>query len=127
MDFEKHWLWPHDPQNALQGSDTGLRMAAEFWYEPTPTTMAVFEASISTIATNHSMRAAFGFRVLQEQFYFGPEIAYFGSDGYRHLRLGGHFTALKTERIEWSAAGGWAGDSGGRVSPYARLGLFQRL
>ena len=89
--------------------------------------MAALDASLSSIATNHSARAAFGWRVLDDQFYFGPEIAYFGSDGYRHLRLGGHLTGLKTDNSQWSVAGGWAGDSDGRASPYVRLGLMQKL
>jgi hypothetical protein len=58
--------------------------------------------------------------------YVGPEIQYFGSDGYRHLRLGAHVTSLKTDDIEWSAAGGWAEDSQGRASPYLRLNLLKR-
>jgi Cellulose biosynthesis protein BcsS len=56
-----------------------------------------------------------------------PEIAYFGSDGYRHFRLGGHLTGLKTDRSQWSAAAGWARDSDGISSPYVRLGLMQKL
>jgi hypothetical protein len=58
--------------------------------------------------------------------YVGPEIQYFGSDGYRHLRLGAHVPSLKTDDIEWSAAGGWAEDSQGRASPYLRLNLLKR-
>ena len=37
-----------------------MRVATDLWYEPTPTTMAALEASLSTIATNHSARVAFG-------------------------------------------------------------------
>jgi hypothetical protein len=58
--------------------------------------------------------------------YVGPEIQYFGSDGYRHLRLGVHITSMKTEDIEWSAACGWARDSERRASPYVRLNIMKR-
>ena len=45
----------------------------------------------------------------------------------RHnTRLGGHFTALKTGANERSVAGGWARDSDGRSSPYARMGMTVR-
>ena len=37
-----------------------------------------------------------------------------------------HVTSLKTGRIEWSAAGGWAIDTDNRASPYLRLGFMQR-
>jgi hypothetical protein len=126
-DFEHHRLWPNDPANSLQGYAFGLRVAAEFWYEPSPTTMAALEASLSTIATNHFARVAYGWRVLDDQFYLGPEFAFIGADGYRHVRLGAHMTGLKIDNYEWSAAGGLARDSEGRSSPYARLGLLQRL
>jgi hypothetical protein len=111
----------------LRGHAFGLRFAAEFWYEPTPATMAAMDASLSSIATNHAARIAFGWRVLDQQFYFGPETAFIASDGYRHWRLGGHFTSLKVSNHEWSAAGGWARDSQGRSSLYARLGLLHKL
>ena len=125
LDAESHRLWPDDPANRLRGRSNGLRMIGEFWYEPTPTTMAAGDASLSSIATNHTLRLAFGWRVL-DQFYFGPETQYFGSDGYRHIRIGGHFTALKTGANEWLAAGGWARDSDGHSSPYVRLGTVMR-
>ncbi len=125
-DIEQHRLWPDDPGNNLRGHAVGLRVAFDIWYEPTATTMAAMDASLSSIATNNSMRLAFGWRVLDNQFYFGPEIAVFSSEGYRHLRLGAHFTAMKTGGTEWTAAGGWAGDSDGRASPYVRLGILQR-
>lgn len=129
LDLERHKLWPNDPGNRLRGSDIGARFALELWYEPTPATMMVGELSLSTIATNNSARVAYGWRVLEELiggFYFGPELQYFASDGYRHLRLGAHVTGLKTEGYEWSAAGGLAQDSEGRSSPYLRLGVVTR-
>ena len=125
LDFETHWLWPDDPNNRLRGHDTGLRFAAEFWYEPTPTTMAAGDASLSTIASKNTLRLAYGWRLL-EQFYFGPETQFYGADGYRQWRVGGHFTALKTAENEWLAAGGWARDSAGLSSPYVRLGVTMR-
>ena len=125
LDVERHRLWPDDPSSRLRGHNSGLRFATEFWYEPSATTMLAGDAALSSIATQQSLRLAFGWRML-DQFYFGPETQYFGSDGYRHWRLGGHFTALKTGDNEWLAAGGWARDSDGRSSPYVRLGVTMR-
>jgi hypothetical protein len=127
LDLEQHRLWPDDPFNTLQGRSFGLRMSVDLWYEPTPSTMAAMDATLSSIANSHSARAAIGWRVIDEQFYFGPEIAFFASEAYRHVRLGGHFTAMKTGNTEWTAAGGWARDSDGQSSPYVRLGLMKKL
>ena len=129
-DFEKHKLWPDDPANKLVGSAIGVRLSAEFWYEPTPMTVAIGDVSLSSIATNNSARLAYGWRVFDgilEGFYVGPEIQYFGSDGYKHLRLGGHITGLKTNDQQWSAAVGWAQDSDNRASLYVRLGLMSKV
>jgi hypothetical protein len=130
LDIERHFLWPDDPGNRLRGSNFGLRAAIETWTEPTATTMVVSELSLSTIATNWSARVAAGWRVLEDMFedgiYIGPEVQHFGQDGYRHTRFGAHFTGLKAENYEWSAAAGWARDSDRTSSPYVRLNISTR-
>jgi cellulose biosynthesis protein BcsS len=126
-DIEQHRLWPNDPSSSLRGHDFGLRMGFDLWYEPTAHTMAAMDGSLSSIATNQSARVAFGWHVFDDQFYLGPETAYFGSDGYRHFRLGFHLTGLKTDNSQWSVAGGWARDSDGVSSPNVRLGLMQKM
>jgi hypothetical protein len=124
-DFEYHRLYPDDPSNHLRGHSWGLRFASEFWYEPTPSTMIAGDATLASASTNYGARLAYGWLVL-DQFYLGPETQYYGGDGYRQIRLGGHLTALKTGTNEWSVAGGWARDSDGRFSPYARMGMTVR-
>jgi len=124
-EIQRNRLWPDDPGNRLRGSKFGLRFAVELWNEPSATTMAAADASLSSIATNYSARVAFGWRVL-DQFYAGPETQVYGGDGYRQLRFGVHFTSFKTGDSEWSAAGGWAIDSDNRSSPYLRLGFMER-
>jgi Cellulose biosynthesis protein BcsS len=131
-EWQHHNLWPDDPGNRLRGKDFGLRVAAELWYEPTPLTLIAGDVSLGTVATSQSARLAFGWRVADEifngdGFYIGPETQVSDSDGYRHWRLGTHITSLKTEATEWSAALGYARDSGGRSSPYVRLNLASRL
>jgi len=130
FDFERHKLWPDDPGNRLQGSAVGIRFAAEFWTEPTATTMIAASLSLSSIATSNSGRLAYGWRVCEDMFedgfYIGPEAQYFGADGYRHLRLGVHITELKAENYEWSAGLGFARDSDGAAGPYVRIGFNVR-
>ena len=128
-EIQRHRLRPDDPDNRLRGISYGLRVAAEIWCEPTPNTMIAGDVALSSIATSNAARVAYGWRVLEEMLgglYVGPEIQYFGSDGYRHTRLGVHITSMKTEDTEWSAAVGWARDSGGRSSPYVRLSILTR-
>ena len=129
-EFQKHLLSPDDVANRLRGNSFGLRLAVELWYEPTPQTMLAADVSLSSIATSNSARVGYGWRVFDELLgglYVGPEIQYFGSDGYRHLRLGAHITSMKTDDVEWSAALGWAEDSQRRASAYLRLNALKRL
>lgn len=126
-DLERHWLWPDDPSNNLRGRSRGLRVAAEFWYEPTPSTLAAMDFTMATASASAYLRVAVSRRVIDEQFYFGPEIALFGTDRYRQFRVGGHFTAMKTGNMEWTAAGGWALDSDRQSSPYVRLNMSQKM
>ena len=96
-DWQRHKLWPDDPGNHVRGVQLGLRMAVETWTEPTPETMVATELSISSLATQWTGRVAAGWRVLdaifEDGFYAGPEVQYFGADGYRHLRIGAHLTS----------------------------------
>ena len=99
-EIQNHYLRPDDSAKRLRGYSYGLRVAAEAWYEPTAETMIAADVSLSSIATSNSARAAYGWRVLEEMLggiYSGPEFQYFGSNGYRHSRLGMHVTSMKTE------------------------------
>lgn len=103
-EWQRHKLWPDDPGNRLRGLNFGVRMATELWYEPTRDSLIVGDASLSSLATSHAARIAYGWRVgeelLTDGVYIGPEAQYFGSDGYRHQRIGLHITSMKTEATE---------------------------
>jgi hypothetical protein len=130
-EWQRHKFWPDDPDNRLRGTSFGLRISGELWYEPTRDSLIAGDVSLSTITTSESARIGFGWRVAEDLFtdgvYIGPEAQYFGSDGYRQRRIGLHITSMKTEAVEWSAAGGLARDSDGRSSVYFRLGLSQKI
>lgn len=123
-EFQNNRLWPDDPGNRLRGHAVGLRFGINLWAEPTPATMAAGDASLSTIGSNYSARAAFGWKLFN-RFYAGPETQVYGGDGYAQVRFGAHLTSLKTGDTEWSAGGGWAVDSERNGSLYLRLGLLQ--
>src|SRR5262245_36297447 len=80
LDLQNHRLTPDDPTASSRGGYVGLRVNAEVWYEPTPTTMVAADAMVSTIGRSYNARAAFGWRVL-ERFYLGPEV-----QGFRRRR-----------------------------------------
>ena len=122
LDLQNHQLNPDDPGSKLRGKDTGLRVAFDFWTEPTPLTMFAADGSVSTIVNSYSARAAYGWRAFG-RFYAGPEVQAFASDNYSQQRVGLHITSLKFWNLEWSAATGYARDSDRRSSAYVRLGI----
>ena len=70
-------------KSACVANSIGLRMAVEFWYEPSPNSMVAADASLSSIATSNSARIAYGWRVFEEMLggvYLGPD--------HRIFRLG---------------------------------------
>ncbi len=125
LDIKNDVTAPDDPSNRLHGTSAGARVAANLWYEPTPATMLAADASLTTIATGYSARAAYGWK-LRDWFYLGPEAQTFACTGYSALRLGAHVTGLKTGQFEWSAAAGWSEDSDRLSGLYLRLGILTR-
>jgi hypothetical protein len=126
LDLKNHRLTPDDPSAGLRGGYAGLRAGVELWYEPSASTMAAADASVSTIGPSYSVRAAFGWRLF-DRFYLGPETAAFASNGnYRQVRAGLHLTGFKTATLEWSAGLGWANDTDRRSSLYGKIGLIAR-
>jgi hypothetical protein len=123
LDIKNDVTSPYDPSSRLHGTAVGVRTAVNLWFEPTPTTMVAADASLTSIITGYSARAAYGWR-MEDWFYLGPEAQTFACIGYSQLRFGDHLTGFKTELWEWSAAAGWSTDSDHRSSPYLRLGVL---
>jgi hypothetical protein len=125
LDIKNDVTAPYDPSSRLHGTSAGVRIAANLWFEPTPSTMIAADASLTSIAIGYSARAAYGWK-LNDWFYLGPEAQTFACTGYSQVRFGAHMTGLKTGQFEWSAAAGWSGDSDRRSSLYLRLGVLTR-
>jgi hypothetical protein len=125
IDVESHRLSPNDPFNNLRGQHAGLRVGGDFWSEPVNAFMVTASASAATVGSNIWTRVAAGWRAF-DCVWIGPEVQMFGDGHYRELRAGGHVTAFRTGRFEWSAGFGYAVDSDHRAGPYGRIGLLTR-
>jgi hypothetical protein len=125
LDLQNHRLSPDDPSSRLRGTDAGFRVAADYWFEPTLKTMVAANGSVSTIVNSYDARAAYGWKI-GDRFYIGPEAQMFASDGYKQWRIGAHITGLRTQRVEWTLASGFAEDSDRKTGAYFRLGMMTR-
>ena len=136
LDWQRHKLLPDDPTAGLRGNYVGLKAAVELWHQPSPTAMLAADVAATTVGPSYSARLAYGWRLL-DQFYAGPEISGFTSNGnYQQVRAGIHVTGLNFSKFsrnymawlnyEWSAGLGFASDSDHRHSLYGRVSVIMR-
>ncbi len=125
LDLQNHRLSPDDPANSLRGNHAGLRVAADLWWEPTPTLMLASSISGSTIGNSFGIRGAAGWRVM-DRFWAGPEVETLGDEVYRQYRIGAHLTSLKFATFEWSLGAGYVEDNSHRTGLYGRISLLTR-
>ncbi|MGZ5804291.1 MAG: cellulose biosynthesis protein BcsS [Xanthobacteraceae bacterium] len=121
LDIQHHRLKPDDLANSVRGTHAGLRIGADFWWEPTATTMTNAGVSFATVGTGYWARLAYGWRAF-DRIYIGPEALALGDDTYHQWRVGVHATAFKTGDFEWSLGTGYVSDSDHRSGPYGRVG-----
>jgi hypothetical protein len=118
-------LSPNDPGARLHGLYLGGQFAADVWYEPTAYSMISVNGMLASIGPTGSLRVAFGTRFLDRMF-IGPETGAIWCGNFEEYQFGAHITALRTDKLEWSAATGWAFTSDHRESPYFRIGVNTR-
>ena len=99
-------LSPYDPGSLLHGFYSGAQLAADVWYQPTPTSMVALNGTIASIAAIGTMRAAVGWQ-FSEPFFVGPEAQALWCIDYQQWRLGAHVTGYRIDGLDWSAAAGW--------------------
>lgn len=125
LDLQSHAFLPDDPNNPMRGHSGGLRLAGDFWWEPTAQTMAQGWATWSSADKSYVVRGALGWRPF-DWFYVGPEAQFLGDGEYRQFRFGVHVTAWRSGRFEWSAGAGLAREQGVDAGAYVRLGMLAR-
>lgn len=115
-------LSPNDPGARLHGFHVGGQFATDVWWEPTSYSMISVNGTLASIGPTGSLRVALGTRLLDRMF-FGPEIEEIWCGNFEQYEIGVHITALRADRLEWSAGSGLAVTSDHRESPYFRIGV----
>jgi hypothetical protein len=119
---QNYQLSPNDPGARLHGRYFGAQAAADIWYEPTAYSMIALNSTLASIGPTGSLRIAVGTRFLDRMF-IGPETEEIWCGNFEEYQFGVHVTALRTDKLEWSAATGIAFTSDHRDGPYFRLGV----
>lgn len=108
VEAEDQSIAPRDPNNEVQGSEVGLRLAAETWYDFGVRWYASADASYGTAFQEYWSLARIGFRV-RPKLSLGLEGGALGNEEYAVGR-GGGFVRVNVQALEITLSGGFTGD-----------------
>ena len=98
-----------DPGNPVVGTGVGLKVAGNFYANPTDRTMVSAYGSYSTKFNAYYSRFRVGYMVA-DGVYIGPEALFLGDDFFRQYRVGAHLTGLTFGPVQMSLAAGYVRD-----------------
>jgi len=117
-------IQPRDPNNSVQGSEIGLRLVAETWYDVASRWFVSADAIYGTAFQQYWSRARVGFRV-RPKLSVGLEGGAVGNEEYDAGR-GGGFVRLDVRKLEVTLSGGFTGDYlMDDPSGYISLGVYR--
>ena len=126
IEAEDQNIEPRDPNNRVQGSELGLRLVVETWYDIAPRWFASADASYGTAFQQYWSRARIGFRAWPK-LSFGLEGGALGNEEYDAGR-GGGFVRLDVRKLEVTLSGGFTGDYlMDDPSGYVSLGVYRKF
>jgi Cellulose biosynthesis protein BcsS len=124
IEAEDQRIVPHDPNNAVQGTEIGLRLVAETWYDISSRWFVSAYASYGTAFQEYWSQARIGFRV-RPKLSLGLEGGALSNEGYDAGR-GGGFVRVNFRKLEATLSGGFTGDYlMDNPSGYVALGFYR--
>jgi hypothetical protein len=124
IEAEDQHISPHDPNNSVQGSAIGLRLAMETWADLSPRLFVSADASYGTAFQEYCALARIGFRV-RPRLALGIEGGALGNEEYSAGK-GGGFARVELRDIEFTLSGGFTGNYLEHLpSGYVSLGVYR--
>ncbi len=124
IEAEDQHISPHDPNNAVQGSELGLRLAAETWVDVSPKLFVSADASYGTAFQEYCALARVGFR-MRPRLALGVEGGALGNEEYNAGKDGG-FVRMNFSDTEITLSGGFTGNYlEDEPSSYVALGVYR--
>jgi hypothetical protein len=122
IDAEDQHIVPHDPHNAVQGSELGLKLESESWFDLSSRVFLSLDASYGTAFQEYWSLARAGYRL-------GPSLALeggaLGNEEYNAGR-GGSFMRFDLRKVEITLSGGFTGSYlEDKPSGYVSLGVYR--
>ncbi len=124
IELESQVISPRDPNNSVQGSEWGLRLQAEGWYDISERLYVSADASYGTAFEAYCVLARLGHRV-SPKLSLGIEGGALGNQEYDAGR-GGGFVRGHFRSVEVTLSGGFTGSYlEDEPSGYVSLGLYR--
>lgn len=124
IEAEDQHIQPRDPNNLVQGTELGLRLAAETWYDISSRWFLSADASYGTAFQEYWSLARAGYR-LGPKLSLGLEGGALGNQEYDAGR-GGGFVRVNFRNLEATLSGGFTGDYlMNDPSGYVALGFYR--
>lgn len=124
VEAEDQSITPRDPENSVQGSAVGLKLAAESWLDLSPLWFLSVDASYGTAFQQYWSLARAGYR-LSPRFSLGLEGGALGNEEYDAGR-GGLFVKANLRSLDFTLSGGFTGNYlEDEPSGYVSLGVYR--
>jgi outer membrane immunogenic protein len=108
---ENDTLSQPDPTNKVVGTEFGVKVRTDDWYNPTDRTLLHTEAEFSSAFLTYYGTGSFGYDFLNDSIFVGPMIGTLGDERYSQLRAGLSITGIKFKNVQVDLSGGYANDS----------------
>jgi hypothetical protein len=124
IEVEDQHVVPRDPNNSVQGTEIGLRLLAETWYDISQRWFVSADTAYGTAFQEYFSLARLGFRVWPK-LSLGLEGGALGNEEYDAGR-GGGFVRVNFRKLEVTLSGGFTGNYlEDDPSGYVSLGLYR--
>ncbi|MGE5259447.1 MAG: cellulose biosynthesis protein BcsS [Actinomycetota bacterium] len=124
LEAEDQNISPHDPNNAVQGSEIGLWLATENWLDISPKLFLSVDASYGTAFQEYCALTRLGFR-LRPRLALGLEGGALGNEEY-NAGKGSGFVRINLRDTEFTLSGGFTGNYLQDLpSGYISLGVYR--
>jgi outer membrane immunogenic protein len=108
---ENDTLSSPDPTNKVVGTEFGVKVRTDDWYNPTPRTELHTEAEFSTAFLTYYGQGSAGYDFFNNAIFIGPDLATLGDERFTQLRAGISVTGIKIKNVQIDLSGGYANDS----------------
>lgn len=122
LSAENDMLSTFDQADRVQGTQGGVKVRADAWINPTPTTLIYGEGEYTTAFQTYWTAGKLGWDVTNgKQIFVGPEVVEFGNERFNQWRVGAHITQIKIGKLEVALSSGYARDSVVGSSAYTHV------